>query len=155
MVQTVKNLPAKQNTWVWSLGWAIPWNRAWQPIPVFLLGESLWTEEPGGLQFMGLQRVRHDWVTFTFKESRITKGEGKSWCNRKRSLSRSHSGLGNLDPLTILYMVVYICQSHSPNLSHPPFPLLCPHVCFSTSASLFSLWKWLICTIFLDSTCMC
>ena len=30
------------------------------PIPVFLPGESLWTKEPGGLQYMGLQRVRHD-----------------------------------------------------------------------------------------------
>ena len=27
---------------------------------VFLLGEWPWTEEPGGLQSMGLQRVRHD-----------------------------------------------------------------------------------------------
>ena len=25
----------------------IPWRRAWQPIPVFLPGESPWTEEPG------------------------------------------------------------------------------------------------------------
>ena len=31
-----------------------------QPTPVFLPGESLWTEEPGGLQSMGLLRVRHD-----------------------------------------------------------------------------------------------
>ena len=37
----------------------IPWRRAWQPTPVFLPGESPWTEEPGGLQPMGLQRVRH------------------------------------------------------------------------------------------------
>ena len=34
----------------------IPWRRAWQPTPVFLPGESPWTEEPGGLQSMGLQR---------------------------------------------------------------------------------------------------
>ena len=34
--------------------------RAWQPSPVFLPGESPLTEEPGGLQSMGLQRVRHD-----------------------------------------------------------------------------------------------
>ena len=27
----------------------IPWSRAWQPTPVFLPGESPWTEEPGGL----------------------------------------------------------------------------------------------------------
>ena len=26
-----------------------PWRQAWQPTPVFLLGESPWTEEPGGL----------------------------------------------------------------------------------------------------------
>ena len=37
-----------------------PWRRAWPPISVFLLGESPWTEEPGGLQSMGSQRVRHE-----------------------------------------------------------------------------------------------
>ena len=41
----------------------IPWKRAWQPISVSLPGESSWTEEPGGLQSMGSQRVGHDWVT--------------------------------------------------------------------------------------------
>ena len=34
-----------------------------QPTPVFLPGESTWTEETGGLQSIGLQRVGHDWVT--------------------------------------------------------------------------------------------
>ena len=29
-------------------------------LQVFLPGESPWTEEPGGLQFMGLQRVEHN-----------------------------------------------------------------------------------------------
>ena len=33
----------------------IPWRMAWQPTPVFLSGQSPWTEEPGGLQSMGLQ----------------------------------------------------------------------------------------------------
>ena len=41
----------------------IPQRRAWQPSPVFLPGESLWTEEPGRLQSMGSQRVGHDWVS--------------------------------------------------------------------------------------------
>ena len=31
----------------------LPWRRAWQPTPVFLPGESQWTEEPGGLQSRG------------------------------------------------------------------------------------------------------
>ena len=37
-----------------------PWRRAWQPTPVFLPGEFPWTEEPGGLQSMGSQRVGCD-----------------------------------------------------------------------------------------------
>ena len=54
----VKNLPAMQrpgfDPWVGK----IPWRRAWQPTPVFLPGESPWTEEPGRPQFMGSQRDR-------------------------------------------------------------------------------------------------
>ena len=38
----------------------IPWRRTWQPTPGFLPGESPWTEEPGRLQSMGLQRVGQD-----------------------------------------------------------------------------------------------
>ena len=34
-----------------------PWRRKWKPIPVFLPGQSPWTEEPSGLQSMELQRV--------------------------------------------------------------------------------------------------
>ena len=60
VAQMVKNLPAIRETWVRSLGRKIPWRKAWQPTPVFLPGESPWTEEPGGLQSMGLQRVGHD-----------------------------------------------------------------------------------------------
>jgi len=45
-----------QETWVEK----IPWRRAWKSTLVFLLGESPWTEEPDGLQSMGLQRVGHD-----------------------------------------------------------------------------------------------
>ena len=38
----------------------IPWRRAWQPTPVFLPGESPWSEEPGGLQSIESQRVGQD-----------------------------------------------------------------------------------------------
>ena len=37
-----------------------PWSRKWQCALEFLPEESPWTEEPGGLQFMGSQRVDHD-----------------------------------------------------------------------------------------------
>ena len=55
VVQMVKNPPTMWETWVQSLSGNIPWRRAWQPTLVFLLGESPWTEEPGGLQSMGSQ----------------------------------------------------------------------------------------------------
>ena len=41
-------------------GLKIPWRRAWQPTPVWLPGDSSWTEEPGGLQSIASQRVRHN-----------------------------------------------------------------------------------------------
>ena len=64
MAHMVKNLPAMQETWVWHPGLGrSPWRSAWQPTPVFLPGESPWTEEPGRLQSMGSQWVGHDWVT--------------------------------------------------------------------------------------------
>ena len=44
------------NPWVRKILW---W-REWQPTPVLLPGKSPWTEESGGLQSMGLQRVRHN-----------------------------------------------------------------------------------------------
>ena len=55
----VKNPLAKWETWVQSLGWEDPLEKG-VVIPVFLPGEFLWTEESGGLQSMGSQRVRHD-----------------------------------------------------------------------------------------------
>ena len=58
VAQMVKNLPAMWEPWVGK----IPWRRAWQPIPVFLPGESPRTEKPGGLQSVGSQRIGHDWV---------------------------------------------------------------------------------------------
>ena len=49
VAQRVKRLPAVRKTWVQSLGWEDPLEEGWQPTPVFLPGESPWTEEPGGL----------------------------------------------------------------------------------------------------------
>ena len=42
---------------------SIPGLGTWQTTPVFLPGESPWTEEPGGLQSMVFQRVGHNRVT--------------------------------------------------------------------------------------------
>ena len=59
VVLVVKNQCRKCrfNSWVGK----IPWSRKRHPTPVFLPGEIPWTEEPGGLQSIGLQRVGYDW----------------------------------------------------------------------------------------------
>ena len=59
LAPSIKNPPAVWESWVRSLVGKIPWRRAEQPTLVFLPGESPWTEEPGRLQFMGSQTVRH------------------------------------------------------------------------------------------------
>ena len=55
IAQTVKSLPAMQETWVWSLGWEDPFRREWLPTPVFLPGELY-----GQRSLVGLQRVGRD-----------------------------------------------------------------------------------------------
>ena len=56
--QTVKILPAMQETWVQSLGWEDPLEKGMAPHSSILAWRIPWTEEPGGLQSMGSQRVR-------------------------------------------------------------------------------------------------
>ena len=60
MVQTVKNLPAMQETRVQSLGQEDPLEKRMASHSSILAWRIPWTEEPGGLQSMELQRVGHD-----------------------------------------------------------------------------------------------
>ena len=65
MAQMVKDPPAIQKTWIPSLGWEDPLEEGMATHSSILAWRILWTEEPGGLQSMGSQRLRHDWVTNT------------------------------------------------------------------------------------------
>ena len=56
----VKNLPAVQETWVPSLGREDPLEKGIATLSSVLAWRIPWTEEPGGLQAMGSQRVGHD-----------------------------------------------------------------------------------------------
>ena len=56
----VKNLTAMQETWARSLGQEDPLEEGMATRSNNLARRMPWTEEPGGLQSMGLQRVRHD-----------------------------------------------------------------------------------------------
>ena len=59
----VKNPPAKQETWVQSLGQEGPLEKEVATHSRILAWEIPWTEEPGGLQSMGSKRVRHGLAT--------------------------------------------------------------------------------------------
>ena len=62
----VKNLPAMQQTWVWSLGQADTLETEMVTHSSIIAWEIPWTDESGRLQFMVSQRVEKDWVTNTF-----------------------------------------------------------------------------------------
>jgi len=66
VAQMVKNLPVMTNTQVWSLGREDPLEKEMETHSSNLAWRMPWIEEPGGLQSMGLQRVGHNWATFTF-----------------------------------------------------------------------------------------
>ena len=60
MGQTVKNLPAMQETQVRSLGGEDPLERGMATYSSIIAWRISWTEEAGELQSMGSQKVRHD-----------------------------------------------------------------------------------------------
>ena len=60
VAQMVKNLLAMLETWVQSLGWKDPLEKEMATHSSILAWRIPWTEEPGGLQPMGSQRVRHN-----------------------------------------------------------------------------------------------
>ena len=68
VAQTVKRLPTMWETWVRSLDWEDPVQKEMATHSSILAWKIPWAEEPGGLQSMGPQRVRHDWATSQFRE---------------------------------------------------------------------------------------
>ena len=65
IAQLVMNPPAMQETWDQSLSWEDPLEEEMATHSSILAWRIPWTEEPGGLQSMGSQRVGHNWATFT------------------------------------------------------------------------------------------
>ena len=60
VAQMVKRLHAMQETWVQSLGWEDPLENEMATHSSILVWKIPWTEDPGRLQSMGSQRVRHN-----------------------------------------------------------------------------------------------
>ena len=63
--QMVRNLPEMQKTRVLYLGWEDPLEKEMATHSSILAWRILWIEEPGGIQSIELQRVRHDCMTNT------------------------------------------------------------------------------------------
>ena len=98
--QIVKNPPTMQETWVWSLGWKDPLEEDKATHSSILAWRISWTEEPGGLQSKGSQRIGHDWAT-------------------KHSIQCCIYGVVNL---THLIRLVCTFASASPCFPHPLLP---------------------------------
>ena len=87
-----------QETWVWSLGQEDPLEKGMATHSNIPTWRIPWTEEPGGLESMGLQRVRQDWVahTFTFIVMiTIPVTLSNHW-----TVSAAHCALGTGGPIT-------------------------------------------------------
>ena len=66
LAQSVKNLPAKWETQVSSLCWEDPLEKETAALSSILAWRMPWTEEPGGLQSVRSQTLRHGLGTNTF-----------------------------------------------------------------------------------------
>ena len=66
VAQRIKHLPAMQETWVQSLGWETPLEKEMATHSCIPAQRIPWMEEPGGLQYMGSQRVGYDWALSLF-----------------------------------------------------------------------------------------
>ena len=78
MAQLVKNLPAMQETQIRSLGGEDPLEKEMATRSSILAWKIPWTEEPGGLQSMGVTRVRYDLVNKPPPPRGHNSGRGKS-----------------------------------------------------------------------------
>ena len=87
MSHMVKNLPAMQETRVWSLGWEDPLEKGMATQSSILAWRIPWAEEPDRLQSMGSQRIGHNWVNslhFTSLQERLKKENGR-WSQEEAS----------------------------------------------------------------------
>ena len=60
VAQLVENPPTMLETWIRPLGWEDPLEKEMATHASILARKISWTEEPGGLQSVESQRVRHD-----------------------------------------------------------------------------------------------
>ena len=96
LAQMVKNLPAVQETGVWSLGQEDSLQKGMATHSSILAWRIPWTEEPGRLQSMGSHRVKDDWATNTLTLNHATRASAWSVLSSNGYMSVSHVFLKTL-----------------------------------------------------------
>ena len=93
VAQQVRNLPAMEETWVQFLGQEDPLEKGLATHSSILAYRISWTEEPSGLQSLGLQRVGHDWSDL----ARQRQTDSQACISTASSKSLSRTGEGKVD----------------------------------------------------------
>ena len=91
----VKNLLAMQETWIRSLDLEDTLKKDMATYSSILAWRVLWTEEPGGLQSMGSQRVGWDQATNIFTNLKLHAAAAK---NSRDSLNTFHAAKLSICP---------------------------------------------------------
>ena len=117
----VNNLPAMQETRLWLLCWEDPLKKGMEIYSAILAWRIPWTEKPGGLQFVGLQRATHDWVTNVHAVKHWYLVQVTVALNPRRSSvpRRSPFSLWKMEMSLIIFInVPEITEPSSPSLIH-------------------------------------
>ena len=137
----VKNLPAMQETRVRSLGWEDPLEKTMATYSSILAWWIPWTEEPGKLQSMRLQRVRHDWVTNTHTHIHMrarahTHTHTHTHTHRHRELRGIPDGSVSIDLIFSIVFLVSIIFTSALIFVISFLPLNLGFICSTFSSSL-------------------
>ena len=130
-----KNLPAIQETWVWSLGQEDPLEQVMATHSSILVWRNPWTEEPDGLQSMGFQSWTwlNDWH-FHFQANFL-------YLRNKLDL---HTVLLGWSPSICTELLVFYMQSIPQYSLHLLFHLISQFSTFLHVSALASSWlsRW-------------
>ena len=114
VAQTIKHLPTMSETWIRSLGWEDPLEKEMATHSSTLAWKIPWMEEPGGLQSMESQRVRHNWATslLSFFLCCHTKGLSyRSTEEQNRARNKNYSGRMCLNRIHSLFQQILTTDS--------------------------------------------
>ena len=132
LAQRLKRQPGMQDTQVWSLGWEDPLEKEMAIHSSTLAWRIPWMEEPGRLQSMGSQRVRHNWATslhFTSLQRKI---------RNKRLWSRTFRNRAYLTQWVLMDNAAHTCVKMFMQHFHKKGEITRSEIAGSYGSSIFS-----------------